>query len=90
VPPPPDHVGLLLDDLCAFCNTDSLPAVAQGAGADSAVHGSRVLDHAGAREVVASAAVPVLAVGAGIDFEDRGEHELKGIPGTWRLYSVVA
>jgi Fic family protein len=31
VPPPPDHVQELLDDLCAFCNTDSLPAVAQAA-----------------------------------------------------------
>ena len=31
VPPPPDRVHELLDDLCAFCNTDSLPAVAQAA-----------------------------------------------------------
>ena len=31
VPPPPEHVSGLLDDLCAFCNTDELPAVAQAA-----------------------------------------------------------
>lgn len=31
VPPPPEHVPALLEDLCAFCNTDSLPAVAQAA-----------------------------------------------------------
>jgi Fic family protein len=31
VPPPPEHVPDLLDDLCAFCNQDSLPAVAQAA-----------------------------------------------------------
>ena len=31
VPPPPDHVEELLDDLCAFVNDDSLPAVAQAA-----------------------------------------------------------
>ncbi len=31
VPPPPDHVPELLEDLCAFCNQDSLPAVAQAA-----------------------------------------------------------
>jgi Fic family protein len=31
VPPPPEHVPDLLDDLCAFCNGDSLPAVAQAA-----------------------------------------------------------
>ena len=31
VPPPPDEVASLLEDLCAFCNEDSLPAVAQAA-----------------------------------------------------------
>jgi Fic family protein len=31
VPPPPEHVETLLEDLCAFCNGDSLPAVAQAA-----------------------------------------------------------
>lgn len=31
VPPPPENVRELMDDLCAFCNTDSLPAVAQAA-----------------------------------------------------------
>jgi hypothetical protein len=27
--------------------------------------------------------------GSGIAFEDRGEHELKGVPGTWRLFAVA-
>ena len=31
VPPPPEYVADLLEDLCGFCNTDSLPAVAQAA-----------------------------------------------------------
>jgi Fic family protein len=31
IPAPPEHVPELLDDLCAFCNTDELPAVAQAA-----------------------------------------------------------
>jgi Fic family protein len=31
VPPPPEHIEHLLEDLCAFCNEDSLPAVAQAA-----------------------------------------------------------
>ncbi len=31
VPPPPEHVRALLDDLCTFCNTDALPAVTQAA-----------------------------------------------------------
>jgi hypothetical protein len=29
-----------------------------------------------------------LLVGASIQFQDRGEHELKGVPGTWRLFST--
>jgi class 3 adenylate cyclase len=41
-------------------------------------------------EVLVSGTVKDLVVGSGIDFEDRGEHELKGVPGAWRLYSVVS
>jgi class 3 adenylate cyclase len=40
--------------------------------------------------VWASRTVPDLVVGSGLEFEDRGEHELKGVPGTWRLYEVRA
>jgi hypothetical protein len=31
-----------------------------------------------------------LVVGSGIEFEDRGETELKGVPGSWRLWAVAA
>ena len=51
---------------------------------------ARVLSHAGAGEVLTSAAVPLLVAGSGIEFEDRGEYELKGIPGIWRLFAVVS
>jgi hypothetical protein len=34
------------------------------------------------------AAVPMLVAGSGIEFEDRDEHELKGVPGSWRLFAV--
>ncbi len=54
-----------------------------------AVHlASRVLDAAGAGEVLVSATVPMLVTGAGFEFDDRGERELKGVPGTWHLYAV--
>jgi class 3 adenylate cyclase len=54
-----------------------------------AVHiGARVATAAGPSEVLVSGAVPPLVVGSGIEFEDRGEHQLKGVPGTWRLYAV--
>jgi class 3 adenylate cyclase/pimeloyl-ACP methyl ester carboxylesterase len=51
---------------------------------------ARVLDQAGPGEVVTSAAVPLLVAGSGFAFEDRGEHELKGVPGIWRLYRVLS
>jgi hypothetical protein len=47
-----------------------------------------VLDQAGAGELVVSGAVPLLVAGSGIEFEDRGEQELKGVPGTWKLFAV--
>jgi class 3 adenylate cyclase len=49
----------------------------------------RVCDLAGAGQVLLSETVRGHLVGAGIEFADRGEHELKGVPGTWRLYSVA-
>jgi class 3 adenylate cyclase len=55
-----------------------------------AVHiGARVAAAAGAGEVFVSGAVPPLVIGSGIAFDDRGEYELKGVPGTWNLYAVV-
>jgi class 3 adenylate cyclase/pimeloyl-ACP methyl ester carboxylesterase len=49
---------------------------------------ARVLEEAEPGQLLASAAVPLLVAGSGIEFEDRGEHELKGVPGSWRLYAV--
>ena len=48
----------------------------------------RVCDLAGPGEVFVTRTVTDHVVGSGIEFEDRGEHELKGVPGTWRLFSV--
>jgi len=49
---------------------------------------ARVLEAAQPGGVWVSAAVPMLVAGSGLEFEDRGEYELKGIPGTWRLFAV--
>ncbi len=60
-----------------------------GKVAGIAVHiGSRVVDEAHPGEVLVSSTVKDLVAGSGIAFEDRGEHELRGVPGTWRLYAV--
>jgi class 3 adenylate cyclase len=56
-----------------------------------AVHiAARVSALARASEVLVSRTVTDLVVGSGIEFADRGEHELKGVPGTWRLFAVRA
>jgi class 3 adenylate cyclase len=56
-----------------------------------AVHiGARVSALAGAGEVLVSSTVKDLVAGSGIGFEDRGEHELRGVPDRWHLYSVNA
>ena len=56
-----------------------------------AVHiGARVADLADAGEVLVSGSVPPLIAGSGIEFDERGAHELKGVPGTWQLYAVKA
>ena len=54
-----------------------------------AVHiGSRVAAHAGAGQVLVSSTVKDLVAGSGIAFDERGPHELRGIPGEWCLYAV--
>ena len=56
-----------------------------------AVHiGARVAALAGAGEVLVSSTVKDLVAGAGISFTDRGSHALKGVPGEWRVFQVVA
>jgi class 3 adenylate cyclase len=50
---------------------------------------ARVQSHAQAGEVWVSRTVTDLVTGSGISFEDRGEHSLKGVPGTWQLFTVT-
>jgi class 3 adenylate cyclase len=51
--------------------------------------GARVASNAGPSEVLVSRTVKDLVAGSGLAFEDRGEHELKGVPDRWHLYRVV-
>jgi pimeloyl-ACP methyl ester carboxylesterase len=54
-----------------------------------AVHiGARVAGLAERSEVLVSSTVKDLVAGAALEFEDRGEHALKGVPGAWRVYRV--
>jgi class 3 adenylate cyclase/pimeloyl-ACP methyl ester carboxylesterase len=49
----------------------------------------RICDLAVSGEVLVSRSVTDLVAGSGIEFGERGDHELKGVPGTWRLYAVT-
>lgn len=55
-----------------------------------AVHiGARIGAAAGPGEVLVSSTVAELVIGSGLCFEERGSHELKGVPGRWRLLAVT-
>lgn len=51
---------------------------------------ARVMSAAGPGELLASRTVVDLVTGSGIEFEERGEHDLKGVPGRWALYAAKA
>ena len=48
----------------------------------------QVCDVAKPGEVLVSESVRINVVGSGIEFNDRGEHQLKGVPGSWLLFAV--
>ena len=76
-------------EIRAGCHTGEIE-LAGDAVRGIAVHiGARIAALAGASEVLVSSTVKDLVAGSGLEFEARGEHELKGVPGTWRLYRVV-
>jgi class 3 adenylate cyclase len=55
-----------------------------------AVHeAARIMSKAGANEILVSETTKVLASSSGLEFEDRGTHELKGLTGEWRLHALA-
>jgi class 3 adenylate cyclase len=56
-----------------------------------AVHiGARVSALAGPNDVLVSSTLRDLVIGSGLEFEERGAHQLKGVPGEWRLLAVAS
>jgi class 3 adenylate cyclase len=51
--------------------------------------GARVAALAGANDVLVSSTLRDLVIGSGLGFEDRGAHELKGVPGEWHIFAVA-
>lgn len=52
------------------------------------VIGSRIAAAASAGEILVSSTVKDLVAGSGLSFDARGEHELKGVPGSWGLFAL--
>jgi class 3 adenylate cyclase len=52
--------------------------------------GARVSALAGPNDVLVSSTLRDLVIGSGLEFDDRGVHELKGVPGQWRLFAVAS
>jgi class 3 adenylate cyclase len=76
-------------EIRAGCHTGEIE-VTGAAARGIAVHiGARVAALAEPGEILVSSIVKDLVTGSGLAFRDRGEHELKGVPGSWRLYAVV-
>ena len=83
-----DDVAQLGIDIRAGLHTGEIEVQPEDV-AGLAVHiGARIAALAGPREILASSTVRDLVVGSGLEFDERGEHELKGVPGTWRVFAV--
>jgi class 3 adenylate cyclase len=52
--------------------------------------GARVSALAGPNDVLVSSTLRDLVIGSGLEFEERGSYELKGVPGEWRLFAVAS
>ena len=84
-----DELGPLGVDLRAGLHTGECEAMNGDLGGVAVHIGARVAAKAQPSEVLVSSTVKDLVAGSEIDFQDRGEHELKGVPGRWRLFAVA-
>jgi class 3 adenylate cyclase len=84
-----DAVGALGMDVRIGLHTGECELLGDKISGIAVNTGARVGARAGAGEILVSRTVVDLVAGAGITFEDRGTHALKGIPGEWQLYAVA-
>jgi pimeloyl-ACP methyl ester carboxylesterase len=83
-----DDAGSLGIEVRAGVHTGECEQLGEDVGGMAVHIGARVAAEAGPGEVLVSGAVRDLVVGSGIEFESRGTHELKGVPGSWNLLAV--
>ncbi|HEX4745870.1 MAG TPA: adenylate/guanylate cyclase domain-containing protein [Gaiellaceae bacterium] len=80
------HLGL---DVRAGVHTGEVETIDGKTGGLAVNIGARVAASAAPREVLVSSTVKDLTAGSGLEFEDAGRRELKGIPDAWQLFRVV-
>ena len=83
-----DVVRPLGIEMRAGIHTGEVEIIDGKVGGLAVVIGARVGAKAGPSEILVSQTVKDLTAGAGLAFEDAGEHDLKGVPDRWRLYRV--
>ena len=85
-----DAVAALGLEIRAGVHTGECERVAGKLGGIAVSIGARVAAVAGPGEVLVSRTVVDLVAGSGLSFAERGVHELKGVPGSWPLFAVLA
>jgi class 3 adenylate cyclase len=75
-------------DITAGVHTGEIEIVGHDVAGLGVHIAARVMAAAGPGEVLVSRTVCDLVTGSGLSFENRGEHDLKGVPGSWRLFAV--
>ncbi len=75
-------------DVRAGVHTGECEIVGEKIAGIAVVTGARISARAGPGEVLVSRTVRDLVAGSGIEFTDRGEQALRGVPGTWQLFAV--
>ena len=83
-----DGVGSLGIEVRAGLHTGEIDMDGQDVSGIAVAIGARVNALAGAGQVLVSQTIKDLTAGSGIAFEDRGVHELKGVPDRWHVYAA--
>jgi class 3 adenylate cyclase len=84
-----DDVRAIGLEVRAGVHTGEIELMGQDVGGIAVHIGARVAAAARPGEVLVSSTVRDLVAGSGIEFEDRGQHSLKGLPGEWRLFAMT-
>ena len=84
-----DAVQALGIEVRAGLHTGECEVRGEDIGGIGAHIGARVSALAGPNDVLVSSTLRDLVIGSGLEFEDRGNHELKGVPGEWRIFAVA-